>query len=688
MNSFSSQSGLFTCAAFSCLLTASSAKAEEPIFELDEYVVSAGPVARPIEDFSAPFTSLTGAALERTDGSTLGAMLDGQLGVSATSFGAGASRPIIRGFDGPRVRILESGLEALDVSETSPDHAVAVEPMLVERIEVIRGPATLLYGSSAIGGVVNVIGREIPREKVAEKGSEGSIETRYETAAEGRSAIAYAAVGGAQWAVSITGLNRSGEDYSIPGHAELEPDEDEAAGGVLPNSFAETQAYSMGGTGFFGEGNYIGIGYGSLASLYGIPGHAHEEAHSEEDAHGHDEAHEEEEATAVSIDLERQRYDAELYLREPHEWIQAARLRLAYTDYEHTEWEGEETGTVFEKTGWELRGEISHRPFIVFDSGIIGIQMTDTDFSATGEEAFTPPASTRSQAVFMSEHIHGEHLHWDFGLRLERQSVAPEGTLGDYSDLATSLAAGFIWNPSDGHKVALSLQRSQRHPSSTELYADGPHLATAQYEIGEASLELETAHGLDLSYRYSASEWEATASLFYTAFEEFIFAEPTGAEREGLPVYEFTSVDARFQGVEAEIKYFAYRDEDSSLSYRLMGDYVSAVNEDSGDPLPRIPPLRLGAEIRFERGVWDVGALLRRSFDTTETAPDETTTDGYTEFKVDLAYRFALANGGELTVFARGDNLLDETIRHHTSFLKDVAPLPGRSLTAGLRLRF
>jgi len=681
MNSFLIKSGLFVCAATIYTSTARAADTDERIYELKGFVVSAGPVARPVEDFATPFAVLDEAALRREGGSNLGELLDGQPGVSSTSFGAGASRPIIRGFDGPRVRILDSGLEAIDVSDTSPDHAVSVEPLLLERVEVLRGPSTLLYGSSAIGGVVNVIGRELAREPVDPKGYAGAFEGRYDSVSESRTAVGYTTVGGEQWALRVTGLKRETEDYTIPGKAEIHTDdEDDGSGGELENSFVETDAYSAGGTWFFGGGHYLGFAYSRFESLYGVPGHGHDEEEEEEDD-DHDEEF-------VSIDLERSRYDAVLNLIEPIGWIEAARMRFGYTDYEHTELEGAETGTIFEREGWELRGEIAHAPIGIFESGIWGIQFSDTDFSAVGEEAFTPPATTRNQAIFLSEHIHRGALHWEFGGRLERQSVDPEGIEDSYSDVAASVAASAIWDIDEHHSLALSLQRSQRHPSSTELYADGAHLATEQYEIGESELELETAYGVDLTYRYVTDEWSAAVSVFYTQFEDFIYAEETGAELDELPVFQFESVDARFWGFEGEVEYTAYRSDTVRLSYRLVADYVDARNLDSGEDLPRIPPLRIGGGVRLESGAWDAGVFLRHALQQKKTAPNETQTDGYTELSLDLARSISIGNGDLLTLFARADNLLDEDIRIHSSFLKDIAPLPGRNLTVGVRYEF
>ena len=270
MHHFSFKCGALLCAAIPLSFNALSGQTRGPIDQLDDYIDSAGPTARAIKDFASPFSALNSEDIQQQSGSTLGDLLDGQLGVTSTSFGGGASRPIIRGFDGPRVRILDSGIEALDASSTSPDHAVATEPLLVERIEILRGPSTLLYGSSAIGGVVNVIGREIPRTPVTELGTiEGGLELSHDTATDGESALGYAKAGGESWAISVTGLKRENDNYDIPGDAE-------SVSGTLENSFFETDAYSVGGTWFLDQGSYFGLSFASYASRYGVPGHSHQ----------------------------------------------------------------------------------------------------------------------------------------------------------------------------------------------------------------------------------------------------------------------------------------------------------------------------------------------------------------------------------------------------------------------------
>ena len=679
---------------------------EQPVYQLEDFVVSAGPIARSVDDYAVPVTTLDASALRSKNANSLGELLDGQPGVSASSFGGAVSRPVIRGFDGARVRILDSGIEALDASSISVDHAVATEALLLERVEILRGPSTLLYGSSAIGGVVNMIGREIPRSPVSEAGKvEGGFKTSYDSASSGETTQGHIKAGGENWAMSVTGLTRDNDDYEIPGHAESEPGVGEEANGILENSFIETDSYSIGNTWFFNGGSYFGLSYSNYNSLYGVPGHSHEDEHVEVPG-----APEEEEAPTI-VDLERTRYDAEMVLIEPLDWIKAARVRFGRTDYMHVESEGEHA-TRYDNEGWELRGEIAHDSFASFDQGVVGIQFADSDFSAIGEEAFTPGSNTQNQAIFISEHIHNGDLHWEFGARVENQTVDPDDqavvpagqarNLGSYSDNALSLGVSAIWNFAENQSLTLSLQRSQRHPTSTELYSLGAHIATDQYEFGDPNLGLETAHGIDLRHDYSAGNWSTTVTAFYTTFNDYINSRNLGTqttitndevdsphfgESVDYDNYQFEAVDALFYGFEAEANYIAYKSAGSTVTVGLLADYVRATNEDDNTNLPRITPMRIGGKLRIENGPWAVGALLRQNFKQSKNAEFESETGLFTELQFNLSHNIEL-EGGELTLFAQGRNLLDEDIRRHTSFIKDKAPLPGKSVNVGLSYKF
>jgi iron complex outermembrane receptor protein len=679
MNHFFLKSGALVCIALGSAHIINAESSEETVYQLDDYIVSAGPNLRSIRDYAAPVNVVTAQELTRQSGSSLGAVLDWQPGVSSSSFGAGASRPILRGFDGPRVRILDAGLEAMDVSDTSPDHAVTLEPLLTERVEVLRGPSTLLYGSSAIGGAVNVIGKEMPRQRVDPKGYEGALEARRDTVSGGDTLAGYATVGDDDWALTITAVDRDADDYEIPGDAQ----EDDAEGDTLENSFVETEQYSVGASWFFSEDNRIGFSFSNYETRYGVPSHGHGDHHA---APAPAPAADEE---SVAIDMERKRYDMELELVDVNDWIEALRLRLGYTDYAHSELEGGEVGTVFEREGWELRAEAAHSPWWVIDEGVIGLQVSDVDFSAEGAEAFTPQSTTKTQALFVSEHIHGDVLHYEFGGRMERTDIAEDKNQRSYDELAISLAAGATWHIDEANSLALVLQRSQRNPTSTELYAEGPHLATSQYEFGDADLKQETAYGVDLTYRTTHENWQAEVSLFYTYFDDYIFSEEREDEKiDELHVYDFNAIDAEFYGIEAQLDYTLIENEGNRVLLSLMGDWVHATNEDTGDDLARMPPMRIGSRLSWATGNWDSGVELRYAFEQDNTGPEETSTDDYLKLNLDVNYRLDLGDGITAVLFARAENLLDEEVRHHTSFVKEEAALPGRNFTIGARVEF
>ena len=697
MNHILLKSSVLACTALGFAHMMNAQSSAETVYQLDDYIVSAGPNLRSIQDYAAPVNVLTAREITRQSGSTLGAVLDWQPGVSSSSYGAGASRPILRGFDGPRVRILDAGIEAMDVSDTSPDHSVTLEPLLTERVEVLRGPSTLLYGSSAIGGAVNVIGKEMPRQRVDAKGYEGALEARHDTVSDSDTLVGYATVGEDNWALTITAVDRDADDYEIPDDAQ----EEDAEGSTLENSFVETEQFSVGASWFFSDENRIGLSFSNYESRYGLPGHAHGH-HGEEEEEEEEEEHHDEEAMA--IDMERKRFDMELELVDVNDWIEALRTRFGYTDYAHSEGD-----TVFEREGWELRTEAAHTPWWVIDEGVIGVQISDVDFSALGDESFTPASTTKTQALFISEHIHGDVLNYEFGGRIERTDIAEDENQRSYDELAISLAAAATWRIDEHNSLSLALQRSQRNPTSTELYAEGPHYATSQYEIGDANLEQETAYGVDLTYRITHENWKAEISLFYTYFDDYIFSEEQGYETdangtrewesgfgvdsEGHPVEklhtsQFNAVDAEFYGFEAQLDYTLAETESNRVLLSLMGDWVRATNEDTGDDLPRIPPMRIGSRLSWTAGNWDSGVELRYAFEQDNTGPEETATDDYLKLNLDVNYRLDLGNSMAAVIFARAENLLDEEIRHHTSFIKEEAALPGRNFTIGARVEF
>ena len=666
------------------------AESKEEIYLLEDYIVSAGPGLRAIQDFAAPVEVLTAEALKEKNASNLGALLEGMPGVAATSFTAGASRPILRGFDGPRVRILDSGIQAFDVSETSADHAVALEPLLIDRVEVLRGPSTLLYGGSAIGGAINVVDKSLPRERAPASGFGGAVETRYDSVSNGKTSAGHFSAGNEDWVLRATALERKNDNYRVPKFEEPK----------LDNSFQESSYYSFGATRFFGDDHYFGIAYSDLDSDYGVPGHEHED-------HGGGGAHADEEEVGVSIEMETRRLNAEYQISEPFAWAEALRLRAGYTDYDHEEIVDGGPEIRYERTGWELRGEIAHKPWAGIDTGTVGIQISNTDTSIVsfeeGHEAFIPNSEVRNGAIFFNEHWHGERLHYEFGGRLEHKRIEADGVANDYSDEAISAAASAIWNIDAQQTLKLSLQRSQRHPTTTELYSEGFHIAAQRYEIGDASLEVETALGLDLTYEFTRPDDSASVTVFYTLFDDYINSENLGYEtddegtKEGEPgfedehaldTYQYRAVDANFYGIETSYERVLYRKGEDALSLSLMADWIQAEERGSGDSLPRIPPVRLGIGLDYESPDWKAGLDLTQALRQKDTATYESETSGYSQLDAHLSKSFALPGGQSLSLFANANNLLDRKIVHHTSYLKEEAPLPGRNIAVGLRMEF
>lgn len=661
------------------------AETSEEIYLLDDYIVSAGPNLRSIQDFAAPVDVLTAEALNKKNASNLGALLDGMPGVAATSFTSGASRPILRGFDGPRVRILDSGIQAMDVSETSPDHAVSIEPLLIDRVEVLRGPSALLYGGSAIGGAINVVDKSLPRDRAPASGFGGAVETRYDSVSNGKTSAGHFSTGGDNWVVRATALERDNENYRVPDFEEPK----------LDNSFLESSYYSFGATRFFGEDHYFGLAYTDLDSNYGVPGHEHGD-------HGGGGAPAEAEE-GVAIEMETRRLNAEYKSSEPFAWAEALRLRAGHTDYHHEEIVDGATETRYERTGWELRGELAHSPWAGIDTGTVGIQVSNTDTSIVGDEAFIPSSEVRNGALFFNEHWHGERLHYELGGRLEHKRIEADGIANDYADEAISVAASAIWNFDAQQTLKLSLQRSQRHPTTTELYSEGVHVAAQRYEIGDAALEAETALGLDLSYELKRPDDSARVTVFYTRFNDYIYGENLGYKtddegtQEGDPgfeadhaydTYQNKAIGANFFGIEASYERVLYRKGEDALSLSLMADWIQAEERGSGESLPRIPPVRLGIGLDYESPDWRAGLNLQQALRQKETASFEDETKGYTKLDAHLSKSFALPGGRSLSLFANANNLLDRKIVHHTSYLKEEAPLPGRNLSVGLRMEF
>lgn len=647
-----------------------------PAFHLDQLVVTASPTARTREELFQAAQALSGRELRSRVESSLGETVAREPGVNATFFGPASSRPVIRGLGGDRVRVLESGVGTGDASNTSPDHAVSVEPQGADRIEIVRGPATLLYGSSAIGGVVNVLDNRIPDE-VPRDVLEGELRARGGTVADEALISGELNGGVGRWAFHGSGVYRDADEYEIPGAAELHeegeaPDPD-AAVGVVPNSGMEADRFA-GGASWVGPSGYFGASYSGYDSRYGVPGHGHHEGTPDPGT----------EEEPVTIDMEQRRFDAAGRWRFDGP-VQALRVRFGLTDYEHVELEGSVPGTRFQNDQWEGRLEAQHG--LLGLEGAAGVQLLSRDFSAIGEEAFVPPNATDLIGLFLFEEADLGAVDVQLGGRFEYQRSTDESRAVETDYRGLSASGGVNWQAADLISLALSFSRSVKLPTAEELYSDGPHLATQAFEVGEPGLGEEVGWSTDATIHLHGERVEAQLSGFVNVFDDFIFQRFTGAEREGLPVLRYDQADALFTGFEAQADVEVLHRGTRHLVGEVWSDFVWAELTAPNVPLPRIPPPRVGAGLRYEGPPWNAAARVKRTADQDRVAPFEEPTAGYTTVEAEVGYRFL--HGDWLhEVILQGRNLTDEEARNHVSLLKNMAPLPGRDFRIMYRLAF
>ncbi|MFN7967355.1 MAG: TonB-dependent receptor [Acidobacteriota bacterium] len=623
----------------------------------EEVTVTASVEARTADEVASPVSVLSGHELQSSLQATLGETLNKLTGVNSTFYGQGASRPVIRGLGGDRIAVLQDGLNAGDVSTTSPDHAVTIETMAVERVEVLRGPATLLYGSSAVGGAVNVIDDTIPA-LLPSKRLEGFVDLGYGSNSEDQHGSLSLAGGAGPLAWHLHGSNRDTGNYS-------------AGDGVeVANSLVKVDD-KVAGLSWVGKRGFIGASIGRFDSNYGNP--------AEE---------------IVTIDMQRTRYELRAEIANPFAGLRTLRLRAGKVDYQHTEFEGSEAGTTFTSDGWEARVDAAHQPWGPL-RGSFGLQIGSTDLVAVGAEGFIPFTKTDELAAFLVEEVPRGTMTWQFGGRYEQRNHDSRANGGTSRDLSgASASAGLVIKPNDNWSYGLSLARSSKLPNAEELFSNGPHAATGQFEIGDVSLDDETSIGADFTVRKLTGRVTGEASLFYNRFTDFIYERPTGefaeieidGEIEELPIVQFSSDDATFLGAEIHSDIALWHTEPHHLSLELTADYVRAELDRGGNP-PRIPPMRCSAGLHYAGTHWWVQGEVRRTFKQSRNASYETPTAGFTFFNTSVGYRFFL---GETVhdLLLRASNLADTLGRNHTSFLKDVAPLPGRDVSLSYRVTF
>ena len=668
---------------------------------LKEVTITGNPLGA--ADLIAPTVSVSGDTLLLRSKTTLGETLDGIPGLSSSYFGPNASRPIIRGQDGDRIRILNNGGALLDASSLSADHAVTADPISIERIEVLRGPGALQYGGSAVGGVVNVIDNRIPREALfdAKGGVGGKLDLGLATGNRERGAGALLEGGNDRYALHVDVFDRQTRDVNVPVSLLCNKSSGAFTANRICNSASSVNGGAVGGSLFFDQG-YLGASASTYRSNYGTV--------AEPD---------------VTIEMKSNRFALEGEYRLSGSLIQSIKGQYSNTDYVHTEFEGASAGTVFKNKGSDLKLEARHAKFGNFD-GVVGFQAENTRFSADGEEAFAPYSKTQQKALFAYEEYATSWGKLSFGGRLDSVKVESFGNPnpalakfvpGSRDFTPTSYALGALWNMAPQWQLTSNLAYTERAPRDYELFANGPHVATKGYEVGDASLGKERGTQLDIGVAWTSGPDTFAVTTYLSQFKNYIglsqsagvtrnkgdgevnpqddplnpgFSQATGQALEPLNEFRYQQVRARFTGLEASgsIRLVGGA---SPLDLALRGDLVRATNVSSGQPLPRIAPVRVGATLKYTSGPIGASLGFDRSAAQSRVPVGDQVTAGYTLWNAAASYRVK-SGPTSLLWYARLDNLTNQLAYSATSVLTTTvfpnAPLPGRSLKVGLQASF
>ena len=682
---------------------------------IEEVIVQAHPLSA--EGLAQGTVSVTGDTLNRNLAPNLGDVLANQPGIHSASFGAAVGRPIIHGLGGARVQVMEDRLSTMDVSVTSGDHATTVEPFIANSVEVLKGPATLLYGNGAVGGVVDVHTGRIPHGQLG-KTSTGKITAQGSDNGDQHAVAARLDGEGEGFAWHIDGFDRRSTNYDIPGETESDAliaaeeaeggeHEEEASPGFLPGSHFSTDGGAIGFS-FTGENWFSGIAVSQLNAVYGLPGgHGHhdEEEHDEdhEDEHedqDHEEEHgDEEDFETPILDMEQTRVDIEMGRTGPlfstnngamsrfGSTIESVNLRLGINDYEHSEIEPDgEVATLFKNEALEARLEFVHA--FAEAKHVWGLQFAEREFSVSGEEAFVPPVDSENIGVFWLSERDLSNVSLEMGLRLENVKHTPHGAEKvDFTALAGSIGA--IYPINDELTLTANFGYAERAPVGEELFSNGPHLATGRFEIGTATLDEETVFRTDLILGWERDNVEATLNAYYASFSDFIYQNPNGMIDDELPVFVWEQADATFRGLDGEIRWNGIEAANGRLELRGFFDVIRASLDTATEKkLPLIPPNRVGLGVTQRWGTIALTLEAMRVGEQDEIPSYELPTKSYTDIGAHLEWQATMPNDQTLAVFLRGDNLSDTEQRYHTSFIKDLAPQPGRTVTLGMRYQF
>lgn len=653
-------------------------------YQFDEIIVTTSPLQRTRFESLTTVDILHGEELDISLAGTLGETLKKQPGLSSDFFGVGASKPVIRGLGSHRVQILHDGLAVLDASSSSPDHAIASDPMTSKTIEIIRGPATLMYGGTASGGAVNLIDERIPRE-LPDRFVTPSLGVLWGNNTGEFNIETSILLGYKNFAFHFDRNFRDAPDYEIP-HGARTPDKRAAdpldpalakeASKELPDSDSKTLTFG-GGISYFFESGFVGASFSGIETEYSVPNGV---IRLVEDAEGYERIH---------LDLDQQRYDVIGEFDRHDSFFNKVKFRFGMADYEHKEVENEsqDLTSLVNVNGFEGRLDVQHAE-IGNLSGAYGLQFRDKEFEIFGPEVYLPKNETQQYAVFWMESLKAGRVTIDAAVRYEHQSVRLMD-LGDKEGFDNFSGSGAIGvRMTDDTILGISGFRTERSPSAEELYSDGEHAATRSFDVGNADLKQEIATGAELFWRGKADKAMFDASVFYTNYSDFIFRGPTGANIDGLPVFSYRQGDAEFYGWDAEAKFELYDDGEFIVNFDVAAEYVRGVEKNAADKdLPQIPPLSIVAGLQTVTDIIETRWEVEWYNSQSQIAAYETKTDGYALFNLTITLH-PITDKANVAVHIIGRNLGDTTARNHISMLKDLVPMPGRDIRVMLTSRF
>ena len=656
---------------------------------LDTIRIKAHPLEQTSKDFAVADTVVDQKRLAQ-GAVTIGEALSGETGISSNQFGAGSSRPVIRGQDGPRIKILQNSSENIDVSTLSPDHAVTVDPALAKQVEVIRGPSTLLFGAGTVGGLVNVTDSKLPTA-MPEKGYEGNVGLRYNTGSDEKLATAGVTLGlGDQVALRVEGLKREANDYIAPDY--VHEGEKERR---VDNTFAKGQTVNVGLSWIYDRG-FTGISYSNRQDQYGLPGHSHEyeschlhglslhcgEHDHDEDGHDHED-HDQDHAHEAGpwIDLKSERYDVRTELDDPFSGFKKLRAQASYTDYQHDEIEEDTISTRFKNKGYDGRLELVHNPLGAWE-GVIGTQYGQQKLELTGEEAFLAPNTTKKWSVFALEHAQLNDVHVELAARADQQKIdIDDSSKKDFDGSAFSVSGAANWEFAPNYKLSLVTSHQERLPLAQELYADGGHFATNTYELGNDQLSKEKSNNVELGFHYDDNTFDYHVHVYHNWFDDYIYAQTLDRYKD-FRLVQYAQDKAKFYGAEAEAGY------QISPIYKLsvFGDYVRGKIDN--DNAPRVPAGRLGTKLNADfDDHWSGSAEYYHVFQQDKIAAYETDSQSYNMLNLGVAYSGNYSNVSDYRVFLNANNLLDDQVYQHASFLSTI-PQVGRNFSVGVNFSF